>query len=477
MSTSDSCYNTGYILRICAIAALGGILVGYDTAVISGAIGSLTSYFHLSPAETGWAVSCVVVGCVIGSFSAGYLSKRFGRKKSLMVSALLFTISAVGTSLSYTFTHFVIYRIIGGLAVGLAATVSPMYMSEVSPKNMRGRALSMQQFAIVFGQILIFYVNYKIASIAADTWLIELGWRYMFAAGIIPCILFCILVFLIPESPRWMMMIGREEETLKILTKISNEEHARHLLADIKTSLQNDQLNAHQKLNYRDGNVRFILILGCMIAMLQQVTGVNVMMYYAPIVLKDVTGSAQEALFQTIWIGVIQLIGSIIGAMIMDKMGRLSLMRKGTIGSIIGLLLTSWALYSQATGYFALFGMLFFMIFYALSWGVGAWVLISEIFPNRMRSQGMSISVGFMWMANFLVSQFFPMINENPYLLSHFHGAFPMWIFAICCIFSYFFICRYLPETKGISLEKMESVVLAKRRKKLQPIQTERYSD
>ncbi|MBJ4914418.1 myo-inositol import MFS transporter IolT1, partial [Salmonella enterica subsp. enterica serovar Corvallis] len=171
MSTSDSCYNTGYILRICAIAALGGILFGYDTAVISGAIGSLTSYFHLSPAETGWAVSCVVVGCVIGSFSAGYLSKRFGRKKSLMVSALLFTISAVGTSLSYTFTHFVIYRIIGGLAVGLAATVSPMYMSEVSPKNMRGRALSMQQFAIVFGQILIFYVNYKIASIAADTWL------------------------------------------------------------------------------------------------------------------------------------------------------------------------------------------------------------------------------------------------------------------------------------------------------------------
>ncbi|MBJ2719815.1 myo-inositol import MFS transporter IolT1, partial [Salmonella enterica subsp. enterica serovar Newport] len=213
------------------------------------------------------------------------------------------------------------------------------------------------------------------------------------------------------------------------------------------------------------------------IALLQQVTGVNVMMYYAPIVLKDVTGSAQEALFQTIWIGVIQLIGSIIGAMIMDKMGRLSLMRKGTIRSIIGLLLTSWALYSQATGYFALFGMLFFMIFYALSWGVGAWVLISEIFPNRMRSQGMSISVGFMWMANFLVSQFFPMINENPYLLSHFHGAFPMWIFAICCIFSYFFICRYLPETKGISLEKMESVVLAKRRKKLQPIQTERYSD
>lgn len=151
--------------------------------------------------RNGWAVSSVVVGCVVGSFSSGYLSKRFGRKKSLMISALLFTISAVGTSLSYTFLHFIIYRIVGGLAVGLAATVSPMYMSEVSPKDMRGRALSMQQFAIVFGQILIFYVNYKIASIATNTWLIEIGWRYMFAAGIAPCILFCILVFFIPESP------------------------------------------------------------------------------------------------------------------------------------------------------------------------------------------------------------------------------------------------------------------------------------
>ena len=477
MSPSDGRYNTGYILRICAIAALGRILFGYDTAVISGAIGSLTAYFHLSAAETGWAVSCVVVGCVVGSFSAGYLSKRFGRKKSLILSALLFTVSAVGTSLAHTFGHFVVYRIIGGLAVGLAATVSPMYMSEVSPKNMRGRALSMQQFAIVFGQILIFYVNYKIATIAAESWLIEMGWRYMFAAGIIPCIMFCILVLVIPESPRWTMMVGREQETLAILTRISNTEHAKHLLNDIKESLRSDQNAARQKLNLRDGNVRFILILGCMIAMLQQVTGVNVMMYYAPIVLKDVTGSAQEALFQTIWIGVIQLIGSVIGAMIMDKMGRLSLMRKGTIGSIVGLLLTSWALYTQATGYFALFGMLFFMIFYALSWGVGAWVLISEIFPNRMRSQGMSISVGFMWMANFVVSQFFPMINENPWLLSNFHGAFPMWIFAACCTFSYFFISRYLPETKGVSLEKMEAVVLAKRGKQQPQIQAERYSD
>lgn len=182
-------HNTGYILRICGIAAPGGILFGYDTAVISGAIEALKTYFSLSPAETGWAVSNVVIGCVVGAFAAGPLAARWGRKKALMLAALLFTVSAVGAALAPTFTWFVIYRIIGGLAVGIAATVSPMYMSEVSPKDMRGRALSMQQFAIVFGQIVIFYVNFKIASLASEAWLVEMGWRWMFASGVIPA--FC----------------------------------------------------------------------------------------------------------------------------------------------------------------------------------------------------------------------------------------------------------------------------------------------
>ncbi|AML56482.1 Major myo-inositol transporter IolT [Serratia rubidaea] len=463
-------HNTGYVLRICGIAALGGILFGYDTAVISGAIEALKAYFHLTPAETGWAVSNVVLGCVLGAFGAGPLAGRYGRKKALVLAALLFTISAVGAALATTFTWFVIYRMIGGLAVGIAATVSPMYMSEVSPKDMRGRALSMQQFAIVFGQILIFYVNFKIASYASEAWLVEMGWRWMIGSEVVPCILFCILVFIIPESPRWNVMVGQEDKALAMLTRVSNEAHARNVLQEIKASLQEDLQQAKQKLNFHDKRVRFILFVGCMIAMLQQVTGVNVMMYYAPVVLKTVTSNAQEALFQTIWIGVLQLVGSVIGAMLMDRIGRLPLMRFGTLGAIIGLLITSYALYSETTGYFALFGMLFFMLFYALSWGVGCWVLISEIFPNRMRSEGMSIAVGCMWVANFAVSQTFPMINDNPYLFSTFHGAFPMWVFAACCVFSYWFICRFVPETKGVSLEKMEQVVMAKRYR--QPVAT-----
>lgn len=456
-------HNTGYILRICGIAALGGILFGYDTAVISGAIEALKTYFDLSPAETGWAVSNVVIGCVVGAFGAGPLAGRYGRKKALVVAALLFTISAVGAALATTFTWFVIYRIIGGLAVGLAATVSPMYMSEVSPKDMRGRALSMQQFAIVFGQIVIFYVNFKIASYASEAWLVEMGWRWMIGSEVIPCLLFTALVFIIPESPRWSVMVGRDDQALAMLTRVSNAEHAQSVLREIKDSVRQDEQHRKQKLNYSDVRVRFILFVGCMIAMLQQVTGVNVMMYYAPVVLKTVTENAQEALFQTIWIGVLQLVGSVIGAMLMDRIGRIPLMRWGTLGTIVGLLITSYALYTQATGYFALFGMLFFMVFYAMSWGVGAWVLVSEIFPNRMRSQGMSIAVGCMWLANFVVAQSFPMINDQPYLFSTFHGAFPMWVFAACCLFSYWFIARFIPETKGVSLEKMEDVVMAKR--------------
>jgi len=283
--SSQRKHNTGYILRICGIAALGGILFGYDTAVISGAIESLKTYFNLSPAETGWAVSNVVIGCVVGAFAAGPLAGRYGRKKALMLAAVLFTISAVGSSLAPTFTWFVIYRIIGGLAVGIAATVSPMYMSEVSPKDMRGRALSMQQFAIVFGQIVIFYVNFKIASIASEAWLVEMGWRWMFASGVLPCILFCILVFIIPESPRWSVMVGRDDQALAMLTKVSNAEHAKKVLQEIKDSIKQDQQASQKKLSYADKRVRFILFVGCMIAMLQQVTGVNVMMYYAPVVL------------------------------------------------------------------------------------------------------------------------------------------------------------------------------------------------
>ncbi|MDG6895326.1 sugar porter family MFS transporter [Volucribacter amazonae] len=455
-------HNLAYIIRICAVASLGGLLFGYDTSVISGAIDALKVYFDLSPAETGWAVSNVVIGCVIGSLCSGEIARKIGRKKTLIIAALLFTISAVGSALATTFFWFVVYRMIGGVAVGLAAAISPMYIAEVAPKDYRGTASAMNNFALVFGQIVIFYVNYKIAQGMTEQWLAEVGWRYMLGSEVIPCLLFCLVVGFIPESPRWDAMRGRDDLALATLTKISNPQHAKNLLAEIKASMLKDGQVSKQKLDFTRRGTLFIIIVACLLATFQQLSGVNVMMYYAPTVLRSITGNIEEAMFQTIWIGVAQLAGIGIGAILFDKIGRLPLMKTGAIGAALGLLITSYAMYSQNPGYLALFGMIFFMIFYAFSWGVGMWVLIGEIFPNHMRAQGLAIAVSFNWIFNFVVSQSFPMMNEHPYLLEKFNGAFPMWIFAGCCIIGFFFLVRYVPETKGVSLEKMEDLMLDK---------------
>ncbi|OOF59217.1 sugar porter family MFS transporter [Rodentibacter myodis] len=456
-------HNLGYIIRICAVASLGGLLFGYDTSVISGAIDALKSYFQLSPAETGWAVSNVVIGCVIGSIFSGEIARRIGRKKTLIIAAVLFTISAVGSALADSFFWFIVYRMIGGLAVGIAAAISPMYIAEVAPKDYRGTASAMNNFALVFGQILIFYVNYKIAQGMTEAWLADVGWRYMLGSEVIPCVLFCLVVGFIPESPRWDVMRNRDDLALVTLSKISNPQHAKNLLAEIKASMTvNGQLQ-QQKIDFKRPGALFIIFVACALATFQQLSGVNVMMYYAPTVLKTITGDMESAMFQTIWIGIAQLAGIGIGAILFDKLGRLPLMKTGAVGAALGLLITAYAMYTQNPGYLALFGMIFFMIFYAFSWGVGMWVLIGEIFPNHMRAQGLSIAVSFNWIFNFVVSQSFPMMNENPYLLEKFHGAFPMWLFAACCIVGFFFLIRYVPETKGVSLEKMESLLLAKR--------------
>ncbi|MDD7544770.1 sugar porter family MFS transporter [Actinobacillus porcinus] len=465
-------HNLPYIIRICAVASLGGLLFGYDTSVISGAIDALKVYFQLSPAETGWAVSNVVIGCVIGSLCSGEMARKIGRKKTLIIAALLFTVSAIGSAVVESFFWFIVYRMIGGVAVGLAAAISPMYIAEVAPKDYRGTASAMNNFALVFGQIVIFYVNYKIAQGMTEAWLVDVGWRYMIGSEVIPCLLFCLVVGFIPESPRWDAMRGRDDLALATLSKISNPEHAKNLLAEIKASMVNEAGQvSKQKVDFKRPGAIFIIIVACALATFQQLSGVNVMMYYAPTVLKTITGSIEEAMFQTIWIGVAQLVGIGIGAILFDKLGRLPLMKTGAIGAALGLLLTSYAMYTQNTGYLALVGMIFFMIFYAFSWGVGMWVLIGEIFPNYLRAQGLAIAVSFNWIFNFVVSQSFPMMNENPYLLEQFHGAFPMWIFAGCCVIGFIFLIRYVPETKGVSLEKMEPLMLSKlEQRRKQPV-------
>ncbi|WP_434360945.1 sugar porter family MFS transporter [Parasalinivibrio latis] len=455
-------HNIAYIVRICCIAALGGILLGYDTAVISGAIGPIRDYFSLTPAQTGWAVSSVVLGSILGAVSAGWFALNYGRRNTLFISAILFIISAIGSALATTFDFYIWLRIVGGVAVGLACVVSPMYMSEVAPKDFRGRAVSMFQQSAVVGQTGVFYVNYLIAKGMSETWLVDMGWRWMLGSEVIPAALFAGLLFLIPESPRWLVLKGKVDKAKDTLCRISNPEHADRLISEIQDSLKESAGAKGNKVSLRSPLLFAILVIGTFVAAAQQLTGINVIMYYTPEILKPIAGGTENALFQTTFVGVVFILGNALGMYLIDKVGRLPLMKWGTLGCAIGMTVVGFVLYQGTTGYAALFALCLYVVSYATSWGCACWTMISEIFPNSIRTRAMSIAVGAQWFTGFLVTQSFPMLNENPYLKETFNGAFSFWLFAALSMICMVIVVKFVPETKGVSLEKMEQVMATK---------------
>ncbi|MGF1725291.1 sugar porter family MFS transporter [Photobacterium nomapromontoriensis] len=464
-------HNIAYIIRICCIAALGGILLGYDTAVISGAIGPIRDHFNLSAAQTGWAVSSVVLGSILGALGAGWSALKYGRRNTLFIAAILFMISAIGSALAETFSFYVWLRIVGGVAVGLACVVSPMYMSEVAPKDFRGRAVSMFQQSAVIGQTGVFYVNYLIAKGMSEEWLVDLGWRWMLGSEMIPAALFAGLLFLIPESPRWLVLNGQLKKAKDTLSRISNPEHADRLISEIQDSLVDSNSSNKKRVSLRSPLLFAILIIGTFVAAAQQLTGINVIMYYTPEILKPITGSTENALFQTTFVGIVFILGNALGMYLIDKVGRLPLMKYGTLGCALGMFVVGYVLYTQTEGYAALFALCLYVVAYATSWGCACWTMISEIFPNSIRTRAMSIAVGAQWFTGFLVTQSFPMLNENAYLKENFNGAFSFWLFALLSIICMVIVVKYVPETKGVSLEKMEEVMAAKLGKKV-PVTT-----
>lgn len=462
-AASASKHNFAYIIRICCIAALGGILLGYDTAVISGAIGPIRDYFNLNPAQTGWAVSSVVLGSILGAVSAGWVALKYGRRNALFIAAILFIISAIGSALATTFTFYTVLRIVGGVAVGLACVVSPMYMSEVAPKDFRGRAVSMFQQSAVIGQTGVFYVNYMIAKGMSEAWLVDMGWRWMLGSEMVPAALFAALLFFIPESPRWLVLKGKLDKAKETLSQISNPEHADRVIKDIQDSLVDARsANGKSKISLRSPLLFSILVIGTFVAAAQQLTGINVIMYYTPEILKPITGSTENALFQTTFVGIVFIGGNALGMYLIDKVGRLPLMKWGTLGCALGMMIVGYVLYTQTTGYAALFALCLYVVSYATSWGCACWTMISEIFPNSIRSRAMAIAVGAQWFTGFLVTQFFPMLNENAYLKENFNGAFSFWVFAALSMICMVIVVKYVPETKGVSLEKMEETMAKK---------------
>jgi SP family xylose:H+ symportor-like MFS transporter len=444
-----------YVTSISIVAALGGLLFGYDTAVISGSIGFLRTHFGLDAAEMGWGASSALMGSILGAGIAGALSDRFGRKNALVLAAILFTVSALWSALPRTFTEFVTARIIGGVGVGMASMLSPLYIAEVSPADRRGRLVSFNQFAIVIGILVVYFVNYYISLQGDEAWNIQAGWRWMFGSETIPAVLFLLLLFFVPESPRWLAKQGREGQSIAILSRVIGEEQAPGELDAIRRAIREEGGTTAQLLQ---PGMRRTLIIGIVLAVLQQVTGINVFMYYAPEIFKQLGSGTSAALLQTIVVGAVNLSFTIVALKTIDRLGRTRLMIIGSTGMGISLAALGLAAYLQKTELWVLIFILGYIACFALSMGPVVWVVLSEIFPTRIRGRAMAIATLALWAANYLVSQTFPVINEHPWLVSTFQHAFPFWLYALFCLVTIVFVVLYVPETKGKTLEEIEKL-------------------
>ncbi|GAA4059490.1 sugar porter family MFS transporter [Flavobacterium chungnamense] len=448
--------NKNYILFIALSAALGGLLFGYDTAVISGAIGNLTEYFHLTPVETGWAISSALVGCLIGAFFSDYLSNRLGRRATMLITAILFILNSIGTALPNSFTMFVLFRIVGGIGVGIASMVVPMYIAEIAPPKRRGALVGNYQLAIVIGIVVVYFVNYFIALQGDAHWNLNIGWRWMFGSEIIPSILFLIFIFLIPESPRWLFQKGETAKAITVLEKLNAPEDAVLVQTEIESSLHQEDKNQWKHLV--NPIVKKALFVGIGLSILQQLTGINAILYYAPEIFKSLGSSTDVSLLETSILGVVNLIFTLLAIKWVDKMGRKPLLYIGSIGMTIALAAVGLFIYYDAVGNWVLPFLLLFMASFSISWGPIVWVLLSEIFPNKIRSLALAISVFIQWVANFVVTQVFPSLIENQWLKDNFNGAFPFYLFSVICLFSLFFVWKKVPETKNKSLEQMDAL-------------------
>ncbi|RNI22676.1 sugar porter family MFS transporter [Rufibacter latericius] len=450
-----------FVYRITLVAAVGGLLFGYDTAVIAGAIGFLQLNYDLSSAMMGWIASCAILGCMIGAAFAGALSDKIGRKKVLMLSAVLFAVSSVGTAMPPDLTWFVIFRLIGGLGIGIASILAPMYITEIAPAAIRGRLVSLNQLGIVSGILLIYFVNAGIAGLYDEAWNITTGWRWMFGSGVIPSLIFMGLLLFVPESPRWLAKKGYVKEPLAILTKINGEREAQLELKQIMNTLSEESGTVGEL--FKPG-LRKALFIGVVLAILSQVTGINAIMYYAPEIFKSTGDGSDSALLQTILVGAVNLLFTIVAIKYVDNWGRKGLLLAGSAGMAVCLLIIGGAFYlDMVKGYIVLVFILAYIAFFAVSLGPLAFVIIAEIFPNRTRGRAMSICLGALWVAVYFVSQFFPI------LLEAIGSAYTFWIFMAMSVLTFVFVWTLVPETKGRTLEEIEKSWTAGQPERLKP--------
>ena len=458
-----STINLGYLVFLSVVAALGGFLFGYDTAVISGTIAQVTEQFGLDALQQGWYVGCALIGSIIGVLFAGILSDKFGRKSTMILSAILFSTSAIGCAVSTDFNQLVIYRIIGGVGIGVVSIISPLYISEVAVAQYRGRLGSLYQLAVTIGFLGAYLVNYQLLGYSMSNPDVSTGWwnlvfvsevwRGMLGMETLPAIMFFIIIFFIPESPRWLILKGREEKATNILERIyTSSKEALFQLTETKSVLSSES-KSEWKLLLQPG-IRKAVIIGVCIAVLGQFMGVNAVLYYGPSIFENAGLSGGDSLFYQVLVGLVNTLTTVLALVIIDKVGRKKLVYYGVSGMVISLvLIATYFIYGESWGISSIFLLIFFLFYVfccAVSICAVVFVLLSEMYPTRVRGLAMSIAGFALWIGTYLIGQL------TPWMLQNLTPAGTFILFAIMCVPYMLIVWKLVPETTGKSLEEIE---------------------
>ncbi|MCX5643934.1 MAG: sugar porter family MFS transporter [Phycisphaerae bacterium] len=462
-------YNMTFIWLICSAAAMGGLLFGYDWVVIGGAKPFFERYFHLTTAaQKGWANSCALIGCLVGAMVAGALSDKFGRKRLLIFSAALFVVTSLGNALAPSFGVFVTWRILGGVAIGLASNLSPMYIAEISPAAARGRLVAINQLTIVIGILAAQFINWWIVrdlpagagdEFIRTSWYGQAGWRWMFALTAVPSLLFFVCMFFVPESPRWLVKNGASDRARGVLARIGGQAYAEAEVRDVQATLVSRASRpriagwkpaTRQFAELQEPRMRRVLVLGVVLAVFQQWCGINVIFNYAEEIFKAAGYDISDVLKNIAWTGSVNLAFTFVALGVVDKGGRRPLMLLGSAGLAVIYAVMGLCYHGGVKGLPMLLLVLAAIGCYAMSLAPVTWVVISEIFPNRIRGAAMSVAVTSLWIACFLLTYTFPILNAE------LGSAGTFWLYAGICVAGFVFILLELPETKGKSLEEIE---------------------
>ena len=453
-------YNLGYVWLISIVAAMGGLLFGWDWVVIGGAKPFFQRYFQLtSEAQIGWANSCALIGCLVGALVAGGLSDKFGRKRLLIIAALIFTVTSLGNALANDFTVFIAWRIFGGVAIGLASSLSPMYIAEIAPAQIRGKLVAINQLTVVIGILLAQYINWFLVrnlpqgatdDFIRNSWFGQQGWRWMFGLTAAPALLFLVGMLFVPESPRWLAKNRRTDQARGILQKIGGENYANAATAEIQSTLASEEIQRVRFADLLETKMRKVIVLGVVLAVFQQWCGINVIFNYAEEIFHAAGYDISSVLKNIAWTGSVNLAFTFVALGVVDRAGRRPLMLFGSAALAVIYIAMGFCYHSGVKGLPMLLLVLAAIGCYAMSLAPVTWVVISEIFPNRIRGAAMAVAVSSLWIACFLLTYTFPMLNAK------LGSAGTFWLYGGICVAGFIFVFFKLPETKGKTLEQIE---------------------